>query len=594
MKTASFIVTFILALSTTAGMGEQYAQGQSFGPIAGVPTMTVSAQNLEGVQVPQDKAHEVEGLKKINETALSEKGKAAGLASGSFGIADAHNKMVVNAIHKHKIKPEAALFQAANAYEQATLTQMGGSVKTSKKKITKESKETCAEGVTFEIDILRQLYFIPPYREDLNTTLTLYYPDYVYNVGIQNDVMAYLPVGLRDHQVDIEKFRKFGCPHFKPVDAITGKAYKIDCKRIRNFYAVRVSDASRGYRHVDRFGQRIDPVKHILINYQHDTFQSDEGGKEYWYSVTPENEKFADEESCVETNRVCLEHGDKHFDELVVHRPCWKEKITLQCKTEPQNGCQHLMKKGCNQERSECVVQRRGLCLKWRRDYTCKTTEEVIVKEISAPLFCLDGDCFKPDLKDNTGMNEAVAYLQLLKEMTSDIKAKNIQIFKGENDNCAMHLTNFTNCCTALSGWGTSVGLSKCSGDEKALAQKRDKKLCHYVGTHCAEKFLGVCIRKKSAYCCFPSKIARVFHEEGRPQIGKGWGDSKHPRCEGFTREELVKLDFSKMNLSELIQDFVGKADKTATKEFPKQLVNTMPTMQGVASKPKEGEAHVF
>ena len=142
-------------------------------------------------------------------------------------------------------------------------------------------------------------------------------------------------------------------------------------------------------------------------------------------------------------------------------------------------------------------------------------------------------------------------------------------------------MINFTNCCTAMSGWGKSMGLSSCSGEEKNLAKKKEKKLCHYVGKHCAEKGpFGICLRQKQTYCCFASKISRLFHEQGRPQLGKNWGTSKDPDCSAFSVEELTKLDFSKMDLSELYADLFQNVSQKALKTVPHQLKDQMPTAQ--------------
>jgi len=93
----------------------------------------------------------------------------------------------------------------------------------------------------------------------------------------------------------------------------------------------------------------------------------------------------------------------------------------------------------------------------------------------------------------------------------------------------------------------------ECSEDEQILAMKRGQRLCYRVGTWCSSKILGSCETKKQGWCCFPSVLGRIINEQGRRQIGKGWGDAKSPDCGGFTDEELQMLRFDEMDLSEFL-----------------------------------------
>jgi conjugal transfer mating pair stabilization protein TraN len=59
---------------------------------------------------------------------------------------------------------------------------------------------------------------------------------------------------------------------------------------------------------------------------------------------------------------------------------------------------------------------------------------------------------------------------------------------------------------------------------------------------------------EKQTSCCFQSQLARIMHEQGRPQLqsfSSGWGTAQNPICRGFTPEEFQALNFSIMDLSE-------------------------------------------
>jgi conjugal transfer mating pair stabilization protein TraN len=100
----------------------------------------------------------------------------------------------------------------------------------------------------------------------------------------------------------------------------------------------------------------------------------------------------------------------------------------------------------------------------------------------------------------------------------------------------------------------------ECDPAENTLGMRRGQNLCTHVGSYCSSKALGSCITKKEVHCCFNSRLARIVNEQGRAQLGRGWGDVKAPDCSGLTVAELQGLDFSKMDLSEFYAEIVPKA----------------------------------
>lgn len=90
-----------------------------------------------------------------------------------------------------------------------------------------------------------------------------------------------------------------------------------------------------------------------------------------------------------------------------------------------------------------------------------------------------------------------------------------------------------------------------CDEDDVQLASHRAMKLCTKGRSYCAEKFLGICLVRKKSFCCFNTPLARIVHEQARPQIGKSWGSAKSPDCSGFTAEELSSIDWNQVDLTE-------------------------------------------
>lgn len=97
-------------------------------------------------------------------------------------------------------------------------------------------------------------------------------------------------------------------------------------------------------------------------------------------------------------------------------------------------------------------------------------------------------------------------------------------------------------------------------GDIQTGMQAKAKD-CHHVGDYCQKryKFIG-CVQKAKGYCCFNSKMARIIHEQGRPQLtafqpNGDWGSPSSPNCRGLTPDEFQALDFSRIDLSEYFSD---------------------------------------
>lgn len=147
--------------------------------------------------------------------------------------------------------------------------------------------------------------------------------------------------------------------------------------------------------------------------------------------------------------------------------------------------------------------------------------------------------------------NQDVPYTNLDPEKLAE--CVNPRFFGGESRSCRPGgLTTLGATCCGVSGWTKSM----CSNGEKELKKKKQAGICHEVGDYCSKKILGVCLEKKRSYCCFHSKLARIFNECGRPQIGKGWGPPKNPDCSGYTIQEFANIDFTDENCVQAIEQW--------------------------------------
>lgn len=150
------------------------------------------------------------------------------------------------------------------------------------------------------------------------------------------------------------------------------------------------------------------------------------------------------------------------------------------------------------------------------------------------------------------------------------------QIFKGVCHQCNRSVLENTlyDCCEGMKGMATQVRLAKCTAEEIVLHSLREEGKCHYVGSY-NHRVIRVKTEKVNVFCCFPSKLARIFQEQGRGLLKKSWGTPKQPDCGGLKANEITRLDFSKMDLREAFDKRLGE-----TGDFEKKLSTFKKKMQ--------------
>ncbi|WP_434778545.1 conjugal transfer protein TraN [Neisseria sp. Ec49-e6-T10] len=104
----------------------------------------------------------------------------------------------------------------------------------------------------------------------------------------------------------------------------------------------------------------------------------------------------------------------------------------------------------------------------------------------------------------------------------------------------------------------------ECGNDEVITVFRREAGLCHHVGSYCAKEVLGACVQKRESYCCYISKLAKIINVQGKKQLGMGFGTPEEPQCDGFLAQDLERLDFSKMDLSEFYEEIRASMPNTA------------------------------
>jgi hypothetical protein len=286
------------------------------------------------------------------------------------------------------------------------------------------------------------------------------------------------------------------------------------------------------------------------------------------------------------------------IQEEPVTRDHFEEHYTYTCfKTPPASStCAGLREKGCYQVNSVCKEKAGNVCALWEQTYSCPTGKRSgrrVVGAHKGDLFCLTGDCADTSYEANGEMMNAMSHLYALREAQNDLRDFKI-IFKGSHRWCSRNCLGFRDCCGDGTGWGVTLHLSDCDKTEIELRTLRDRNLCVQVGTYCVERepITKACLRKKTSFCCYGTKMARLIQENGRRQLGLGFGSPESPNCEGLSPEQLSRIDFSRINFSEIFEDIrshtVAKDQKQSLAQVStERLQNNMTLLTRPSSEGK-------
>ena len=145
---------------------------------------------------------------------------------------------------------------------------------------------------------------------------------------------------------------------------------------------------------------------------------------------------------------------------------------------------------------------------------------------------------------------DAAAKLNMVMELGGEeFDRGSLWFFNGQRRACRIQWGGLADCCRNS---GLLVGLGNCSPAERELARERHDGHTHYLGEFCTRRILGICIRRERAWCVFGSKLGRIFQQQGRTQLGIGWGN-----CRGLTVAELEGIDFDALDLGEFTADLL-------------------------------------
>lgn len=314
--------------------------------------------------------------------------------------------------------------------------------------------------------------------------------------------------------------------------------------------------------------------------------------------------------NCELTAETCIDQTPttRVINGVSVTQACWEWSRSYTCNAVTTgNDCNTLsLDPKCAYLRDECLDDPAegegggGACRTVEKIYKCETPNGALPDTrqyvCGDDVYCINGDCEPIVREASTEFRDALVALHSIDQAGKEFDEANFTVFKGERDTCHKPVFGLINCCAgkvsgivpiaagaaALAGGPAAIAafatpfltLFACSQSEMQLDIKDRMGFCHKVGTYCSSSFLGICKTKRTAYCCFESKLSRVLQEQGRVQLSKPWGAPKAEQCNGFTIEEFALLDLSLVDFTEVYADFMDAA------KLPDE-VQTMSEIQG-------------
>lgn len=270
-----------------------------------------------------------------------------------------------------------------------------------------------------------------------------------------------------------------------------------------------------------------------------------------------------DFEKVIKIGEQCTqEGGSRNFTKdgqtVTLNSDCWEKTETYLVNDASDNECKRYDgDRNCTVGERECLSSENGLCTRFRLKYQCQHTTKTEGVVCGDKFFCSDGSCADLNGSVNADFGHAVSQLASLAQAGKDISldAQNLRAFSGRPMACRKSGFGFSDCCKD-SGWGHKAGIAHCSSEENVLGKAKEKNTVIYVGTYCSKKVLRHCVQRKSAYCVFDSKLARIIQYQGRSgQLGVGFGGAQNPDCRGLTVDELQRLNFNAMDYSDFYSE---------------------------------------
>jgi conjugal transfer mating pair stabilization protein TraN len=252
----------------------------------------------------------------------------------------------------------------------------------------------------------------------------------------------------------------------------------------------------------------------------------------------------------------------RKVDGQSIFRDSWGRQLFFSCEPNAQSPCTELRTQGGTLVKKRCLKENHfGECDLWEKTYDLgkKAASREEIHLFNGDEIWGLNQVFDSSYDKNNDIATAVSTLAIFSDIKKELEnsrkelGKDVEIFRGERMQCECSFIQgvIYDCCKKMDGLAVSTYLARCNAEEQALAERRHAGQCHHVGS----KKENLKTQTTQVFCCFPTKLARILHEQGREQLGIKWGKADSPKCRGFSLAELQRIDFTKIDLSDAIED---------------------------------------
>ena len=282
----------------------------------------------------------------------------------------------------------------------------------------------------------------------------------------------------------------------------------------------------------------------------------------------------AGNERCTLKNTVYPQGAEtRRINEKDIYRAWWQAERIYSCAqgNEMGNDCGPLeADPSCKLTDSQCLAEDEGQCFNTQYRYECSSAAGAQSTECVPVNVCVGDNCVGAPQEPDENFASAAVALKLAAHIAEAGQSGQgedaIRVFEGTEIHCQR--TTGADCCKD-SGWAVGV-LHECTEGEKLLYDLKQAGTVAYVGSKCVVNIFGLCANRFHKYCAFPSKLGRIFQQQGRAQLGRSFGSADTPDCAGLSLAQIHSMNASAMDFSELFVDVASEArvpDETTVAE---------------------------
>lgn len=291
---------------------------------------------------------------------------------------------------------------------------------------------------------------------------------------------------------------------------------------------------------------------------------------ESWVASNPILDQWSDAGVCELMGEECSQGPETRLiNGAAITRECWERTLFYECGGgSGANQCQALEDSGCNQIASRCINRTNpgDFCVEFEQTFECQGTRfknhSGLTLNGTSVSFSTEGSEVVREAYGTEDFAQAAAHLNMLNEIKVPADRDGL-IFQGEPKRCDIRLGQ--DCCNfkgALKDlW--AGGCDKAHTEEMVSAVVK-KQRCHLVeARRCVSRYPKPhrgCRKRQDTYCCFKSKLARIFQEIAHAQLNVSWGDGENPNCGPLDPRDFSQLNFDTPLAQSLLAEVVAEA----------------------------------